>query len=169
MHASMKQPVIALAIAVATLAGIPVAMGEGPPPGTYQVVDGRVDMGTYDGWLTYHTACHICHGPDAMGSDIAPNLRQSLKSMTQQEFANKVLTRYRVFIGPTDSTSSEAWRQSVLDEVIRQRRGQRGTVAMPAWQSNPGVKPHVLDLFAYLKARSDEAIGPGRPKVKGER
>ncbi|MFN0317159.1 MAG: hypothetical protein ACKVQA_19235 [Burkholderiales bacterium] len=160
---------IIAAIAGAFFAGISCAAEREPPPGTYQVVDGRVDQGTYEGWLTYHTACHICHGPDAIGSDIAPNLRYSLKAMTQSEFANKVLTRYRIFIGPTDSMSSEAWRQSVLDEVIRQRRGQRGTVAMPAWQSNPGIKPHVLDLFAYLKARSDEAIGPGRPQVKGER
>ena len=165
----MKRSVIVLAIAGAPFAGTPSAAEGGPPPGTYQVIDGKVDMGTYEGWLTYHTACHICHGPDAMGSDIAPNLRQSLKSMTQSEFTNKVLTRYRIFIAPTESMSSEARRQSVLDEVIRQERGERGTVAMPAWQSNPEIKPHVLDLYAYLKARSDGAIGAGRPKVKGER
>ncbi len=165
----VKRLMIMLAIAGAPFATTTSAAEGGPPPGTYEVVDGKVDVGTYEGWLTYHTACHICHGPDAVGSDIAPNLRQSLKSMAPSEFTNKVLTRYRIFIAPTESMSSEAVRQSVLDEVIRQRRGDRGTVAMPAWQSNPGIKPHVLDLYAYLKARSDEAIGPGRPKVKGER
>jgi hypothetical protein len=27
------------------------------------------------------------------------------------------------------------------------------------------MKPHILDLYAYLKARSDGAIGTGRPKT----
>jgi hypothetical protein len=145
-----------------------MAADEGPPPGTYRVIDGKVDLGTYAGWLTFHTACHICHGQDAMGSDIAPNLRETMKSMTQSEFTNKVMTRYRIFVAPTESLSSESMRQSVLDEVIRQQRGERGTVAMPAWQTNSAIKPHILDLYAYLKARSDGAIGPGRPKTLQE-
>ncbi len=34
---------------------------------------------------------------------------------------------------------------------------------MPVWMDDPGMKPHILDLYAYLKARSDGAIGPGKP------
>jgi mono/diheme cytochrome c family protein len=146
-------------------ASISSVTGAEPAPGTYRAIDGKVDRGTFDGWLTYHTACHVCHGPDATGSDIAPDLRQSIKSMTPVEFTSKVLTRYRIFVTPTESMSSEQRRQSVIDEVIRQQRGARGTVSMPAWQSNPEIKPHVLDLYAYLKARSDNALGPGRPSV----
>jgi hypothetical protein len=36
---------------------------------------------------------------------------------------------------------------------------------MPAWESNEGVEPHVLDIYAYLRARADGALGPGKPKV----
>lgn len=68
---------------------------------------------------------------------------------------------------PTESLSTEERRQAVLDEVIRQQRGAHGTVAMPAWQSNPEIKPHILDLYAYLKARSDGVLGAGQPKVLG--
>jgi len=138
----------------------------GPVPGTYQVVDGKVDWGTYSGWFVYHLSCHMCHGQDVSGTDVAPDLRQSLKSMTKAEFTNKVLARYRIFVSP--SLSDEALRQSVIGEVARQERGERGRVAMPVWLDDPGMKPHILDLYAYLKARSDGAIGPGRPKTMKE-
>ncbi|MEO8005960.1 MAG: hypothetical protein ABI771_13685 [Betaproteobacteria bacterium] len=57
---------------------------------------------------------------------------------------------------------------SVIDEVLQQRRGPGGQLEMPLWPTDPGLKPHVLDLYAYLKARSDGAIGPGRPKTMDE-
>ena len=138
----------------------------GPVPGTYRVVDGKVDSGTYSGWFVYHLSCHMCHGQDALGTDVAPDLRQSLKSMTRVEFANKVLARYRILISP--SLSDEALRESVIGEVTRQERGEQGRVAMPVWLDDPGMRPHILDLYAYLKARSDGAIGTGRPKTMEE-
>ena len=134
-----------------------------PAPGTYQVVDGKVDGGTYAGWFTYHLSCHMCHGQDVSGTDVAPDLKQSLKSMTKAEFTNKVLARYRIFVSP--SLSDEAMRDAIIEEVLRQERGERGRVAMPVWLDDPGMKPHILDLYAYLKARSDGAIDPGRPKT----
>jgi hypothetical protein len=133
----------------------------GPAPGTYQVVDGKVDRGTYAGWFVYHLSCHMCHGQDASGTDVAPDLRQSVRNMTRVEFANKVLARYRIFVSP--ALSDEALRESIVDEVVRQERGERGRVAMPVWLGDPGMRPHVLDLYAYLKARSDGAIGTGTP------
>ena len=139
-----------------------------PVPGTYRVVDGKVDWGTYAGWFTYHLSCHMCHGQDASGSDVAPDLRQSLKTMTQVQFANKVLARYRI-LGPSPNVPpNEASRKSLDEEVLQQRRGERGRVEMPVWLADPGMKPHVLDLYAYLKARSDGAIGTGRPKTLDE-
>jgi len=137
----------------------------GPAPGTYRVVDGKVDSGTYAGWFTYHLSCHMCHGQDALGTDVAPDLRKSLKTMTPEQFANKVLGRYRVLEAPGDGPPDEAVRKSIIDEVLQHRRGKRGQLAMPVWQSDPGMKPHILDLYAYLKARSDGAIGTGRPKT----
>ena len=137
-------------------------------PGTYRIVNGKGDFGTYAGWFTYHLACHMCHGQDASGTDVAPDLRQSLKTMTQVEFASKVLARYRILGTPPDALADEALRESVVDEVSNQRRGERGRVEMPVWLADPGMKPHILDLYAYLKARSDGAIGPGRPATMDE-
>ena len=35
---------------------------------------GWMDFATYKGWRAYHAECHVCHGPDAMGSTYAPSL-----------------------------------------------------------------------------------------------
>ena len=139
-----------------------------PAPGTYRVVDGKVDWGTYAGWFTYHLSCHMCHGQDASGTDVAPDLRQSLKTMTQEQFANQVLGRFRILDAPGEGPPDEAVRKSIIDEVSQHRRGERGQLAMPVWNSDPGMKPHILDLYAYLKARSDGAIGTGRPRTLDE-
>ena len=70
---------------------------------------------------------------------------------------------YRI-LGPTPGVPpNEASRESVANEVKQQRRGERGRVEMPVWLADPGMKPHVHDLYAYLKARSDGAIGTGPP------
>jgi hypothetical protein len=169
---SICNPRISLLLIAGTLllspAGNLVAGDAGPAPGTYRVIDGKVDWGTYAGWFTYHLSCHMCHGQDASGTDVAPDLRQSLKTMTQVEFANKILARYRI-LGPSpDVPPDEASRKSLTDEVLQQRRGEWGRVEMPVWLADPGMKPHVLDLYAYLKARSDGAIGSGRPKTMDE-
>lgn len=139
-----------------------------PLPGSYRIVDGKVDWGTYAGWFTYHLSCHMCHGQDAAGTDVAPDLRQSLKTMTQEQFAIVVLGRYRILDAPTDGPPDAAVRKSIIDEVLQHRRGPQGQLAMPVWNSDPGMKPHILDLYAYLKARSDGAIGVGRPKTMDE-
>jgi len=34
---------------------------------------------------------------------------------------------------------------------------------MPAWDADPQVNLHVLDLYAYLSARADGKLGPGKP------
>ena len=140
---------------------------DNPPPGTYRIVDGKLDKGAYAGWFVYHLTCFMCHGQDATGTDVAPDLRKSLKTMSQAQFANKVLVSYRI-LGNPDSRSSRALRDAIEDELSHQRRGPAGTITMPVWPDNPGMKPHILDLYAYLKARSDNALGPGRPKIADE-
>ncbi len=47
---------------------------EGNP--TFKVAaDGTVDWYTYSGYRRYHSECHVCHGPDGMGSTYAPASR----------------------------------------------------------------------------------------------
>ena len=143
--------------------------GEGdPPPGTYRIINGKLDRGAYAGWFTYHLTCFMCHGVGASGTDIAPDLRLSLKTMTREKFADKVLARYRILGAPGEGAPSDASRDAVRDEALHQRRGPEGRLAMPVWPDESAMKPHILDLYAYLKARSDGAIGAGRPETPDE-
>lgn len=137
-----------------------------PLPGEYRVVAGRVDPGTYNGWRVFHASCHGCHGVGAVGTDIAPELVERIKSFTPRGFATKVLTSYRIV--PSDPAAADdraAEREALLEEVLKRDRQARGLVVMPAWDGDPAVPPHVLDLYAYLSARADGVIGPGRPRV----
>ena len=42
--------------------------------------------------------------------------------------------------------------------------GNIGAGMMPAWKDNPNVMPYAGNLWAYLKARADGALLPGRPE-----
>ncbi len=87
--------------------------------------------------------------------------------MTQEQFANKILGRFLILEGPGDGPPDEANSRSILDEILRYWRRKREKPAMPVWHANRGMKPHTLNLYAYLKARSDGAIGTGRPPLLG--
>ena len=43
--------------------------------------DGTVDWYTFSGYRRYHSDCHVCHGPDGVGSSYAPALADSLKTI----------------------------------------------------------------------------------------
>jgi hypothetical protein len=134
-----------------------------PASTPYKVVDGRVDDATYRGWRAYHSACHTCHGVDAVGTNIAPNLLERIKSLSPHDFTIKVLTSYRIVLGSGDIRGDDptAVREAMAEEILRRERGE---LIMPAWERDENVSPHVLDLYAYLKARSGGALGPGEPK-----
>jgi hypothetical protein len=144
-----------------------VAHGAEPEPGTYKIEKGRVDRNTYLGWKLFHTTCFTCHGRDATGTEVAPDLTQRIKSISPRDFATKVMTSYRIIVPSGDMSGNESsgYREAVIEEVLRKQRGEKGTVTMPAWESDPKVKPHILDLYAYLNARADGALGPGKPKI----
>jgi hypothetical protein len=148
-----------------------VAHAAEPEPGTYKVEKGRVDRNTYLGWKLFHTTCFTCHGRDATGTDVGPNLVERIKLMSPRDFATKVMTSYRIVVpyGDISGDESTSYREAVIEEVMRKQRGEKGSVSMPAWESNPKVKPHILDLYAYLSARADGKLGPGKPKVISEK
>ncbi len=141
-----------------------------PVPGEYRVVQGKVDRGTHTGWRLFHTTCHGCHGVGAVGTDLAPNLVERVKTLTPRAFASKVLTSYRIVLPANDAKTEDrsAVREAMIEEVMRRERGARGQVVMPAWEADPKVSPHVLDLFAYLSARADGKLGPGEPELSVE-
>ena len=140
-----------------------------PVPGDYRVVEGKVDRGTYLGWRLFHTTCYGCHGVGAVGTDLAPNLVERVKTLTPRAFATKVLTSYRIVLPANDANADDrsVVREAMIEEVMRRERRARGQIIMPAWEADPEVNPHVLDLFAYLSARADGKLGPGKPKLKG--
>ena len=101
----------------------------------YIVKDGKVDKGTYNGYRRYSATCHVCHGPDGMGSTFAPALVDSLKRMDYWAFT---------------------------DTVTNGRNN--GASVMPAFGTDPNVMNHLADIYRYLKARSDDKVGRGRPE-----
>jgi methanol metabolism-related c-type cytochrome len=111
---------------------------EGNP--TFKVTDGSVDWYTYSGYRRYHSECHVCHGPDGMGSTYAPALTDSLKTMS-----------YGDFLG-----------------VVASGR-KNGNSVMPALGDNPNVACYMDDLYVYLRARANDAVGRVRPAKKEDK
>lgn len=119
-------------------------LADGTP--TYKVTDGKVDWASWEGFRRYHDACHVCHGPNALGGSFAPNLADSLKTMSYEDFVAVV----------------SAGR-------VANRGGTQ--YVMPALGGNPDVMCYLDDIYTYIKGRSayeltgdaKNAIPPGRP------
>jgi methanol metabolism-related c-type cytochrome len=101
--------------------------------------DGTVDWYTYSGFRRYHSECHVCHGPDGEGSTYAPALKDSLTRMNYAEF-------YGIVVGG------------------KQDLGAGENKVMPALGDNKNVMCYIDDIYVYLRARSADAIGRGRPE-----
>lgn len=101
----------------------------------YSVVDGnKLDSESYAGFKLYRNWCARCHGTYGQGM-VGPNLAESLKFISEKEFFNTV------------------------------ENGKAGTIgSMPSWKANVKVMEGRDQLYAYLMARSDGAIGVIKPK-----
>jgi methanol metabolism-related c-type cytochrome len=109
---------------------------------TYNVgPDGMVDWYTFSGYRRYHADCHVCHGPDGMGSSYAPALTESVKRISYAEFLE---------VTASGRTNVNAAKQNV----------------MPAFGTNKNVMCYLDDIYIYLRARSTDAIPRGRPPKK---
>jgi methanol metabolism-related c-type cytochrome len=112
---------------------------------TYNVApDGTIDWYAYSGYRRYHAECHVCHGPDGMGSSYAPALADSLKTMTYEQFMEIVVN------GKQEVNSSQ-------------------NQVMPAFGENKNVMCYLDDLYIYLKARADGAISRVRPSKREDK
>ena len=141
----MKLPTLsfsfaALAVACASFAPKPaMSATDAVEAKPYTVKDGKVDMGTYKGYLYYGDQCMRCHGPDGLGSSYAPNLTDSLKTLSKEQMQNTVIN------GRKDvNTASQK--------------------VMPSFGTNEDVVDNLDNIYAYLKARSDGALGRGHPE-----
>lgn len=117
---------------------------EGHP--TFHITnDGKkFDWYAYSGYRRYHAECHVCHGPDAMGSTYAPALKDSLKTIGYEEFIG-------ILAGGKRDT--QAGQEKV----------------MPAFGDNKNVMCYADDLYVYLKARASGAMPRIRPSDKEEK
>jgi cytochrome c len=80
--------------------------------------------------------CYRCHGVDAMGGGIAPNLRHS--------------------VGPEGSVTHDIFITTVTYG--------RTALGMPTWKAL--LSPEQMeDLWLYVNARSTNRLYPGRPHM----
>ncbi len=136
------------------LAGIARADGSGDPTAvssedgkyadkdgnpTYKVdKDGKVDFYSYVGFVRYSANCLRCHGPDGLGSSYGPALVNSLKTLSYVDVLQTVAG------GKKDVSASQ-------------------DLVMPALGDNKNVMCYLDAIYVYLRARSNGAIGRGRP------
>ena len=88
----------------------------------------------YEGWRRFMTVCARCHGDDAVGGVMAPDLRKTVSS---------------------DSASLESFRATVT-----QGRPAKG---MPSFKGSLDAE-HIDAIYAYLRARASNELPAGRPK-----
>ncbi|MBX3603627.1 MAG: c-type cytochrome [Piscinibacter sp.] len=106
----------------------------------------------YTGWRVFQARCAQCHGPAATGTVGAPDLLPRVREMGPQRFVGLVLRRYDWNLPAADDAA--------VDSVLQRRAG---ALTMPAWQGEPQVNAHIADLCAWLSARAQGTLGPGRP------
>ena len=108
----------------------------------------------------FQDRCARCHAADAAGSADSPDQRESQQQMGPRRFVDVVLRRYDWNLPAASAGSESAARQALIDQVLA--RGE-AALQMPAWGEEPEVQAHVMDLYAYLAARAEGSLGPGRP------
>ncbi|HTO73410.1 MAG TPA: c-type cytochrome [Gemmatimonadales bacterium] len=95
-----------------------------------------VPQGVYAGWKNFQLNCARCHGEEATGTSFAPNLLHS--------------------VGPDGQISSQA----IFVATVCQGRLDKG---MPSWCAIGLEIPTMINIYSYVKLRSDGKMGPGRP------
>jgi mono/diheme cytochrome c family protein len=94
----------------------------------------------YTGWKYFQVYCSRCHGDDALGTMAAPDLTYSLS-----DEGGITADSFRVVVKQGASSPSAAPDQKM--------RGFEDLIDPPLIEA----------LYAYVKARSDGSLGPGRP------
>ena len=127
----------------------------------YWIEDGKVDASTFIGWSLFHYACVGCHGVGGVGTELAPDLTESLSGLSPAKFRIKVFHRYSISVGDrTDMINA------IMAEVRKDEKRDSGELErMPKWKNNPIIRTHVLNIYGYLKARHDGVIGPEKPEL----
>ena len=114
----------------------------------------------YVGWRVFQDRCASCHGAVATGTAGAPDLLPKVREMGSHRFVSLVLKRYDWNLPVAQASSEGAAREALIEEIVQRKEYM---LTMPAWQGEPRVNAHIVDLYAYLSARAEGTQGPGRP------
>lgn len=112
----------------------------------------------YLGWRVFQDKCAACHGASGTGAAGAPDLLPIVREMGSRRFVSLVLKRYDWNL-PAAQANSDA-PEALIEEIVQRKEEP---LKMPAWEDNPRVSAHIIDLYAYLSARAEGTQGTGRP------
>jgi mono/diheme cytochrome c family protein len=134
------------AVAPASPPSGPVAAPEAPAPAAAAPVsspDSAADKllvteDEYQGWKYYAVYCERCHAPDAVGTQDAPDLRYSVS-----EEGQVTADSFRVIVrNGTENVEENRVMKGFVD-LLDDRR--------------------IAQVYAYVVARSEGRLAPGRP------
>jgi hypothetical protein len=80
--------------------------------------------------------------------------------MGARQFVSLVLTRYDWGLPAAQASRDSAAREALIEKIVQRKED---ALTMPAWQGEPRVTAHIVDLYAYLSARAEGTQGPDRP------
>lgn len=118
----------------------------------------KVDL--YAGWRVFQDKCSRCHGVMGTGSDNAPDLLPIVREMNARQFTELVLKRYKLGGNVPPGSKNMTTLDEQIEEIIRRKERP---IEMPAWQEEPSVNAHILDLYAYLFARTEGKFSADHP------
>jgi mono/diheme cytochrome c family protein len=120
--------------------GLALSLGPGPTAVAAQTTDRlAVTDQVYTGWKYFQVYCARCHGDNALGTMAAPDLTYSVTEeggVTADSF--KVVVRNGAS-DPSDPERRMRGFEDLLDSTL------------------------VAAVYAYVRARSDSSLAPGRP------
>jgi cytochrome c len=117
-------------VAVALLLAATARAQSAAPPRDSMLVSDNV----YQGWKWFHVYCYRCHGTDAFGGQLAPDLRHA--------------------VGPEGELAREGFVLTAL-----YGRVEKG---MPSWKVLLD-SAQIGQVYDYVRARSVGGLPPGRP------
>jgi mono/diheme cytochrome c family protein len=102
--------IVVLTASAAILADRAVVRSQGQAPAAKSQ---ELYQSVYNGWKTWHVYCYRCHGTNAVGTTLAPNLTDPNEKMPLKEFRTIVKT------GSADG-QMQAWDKLLDDRQIGQ-------------------------------------------------
>lgn len=105
----------------------------------------------YTGWRVFQDRCAGCHGATATGTVGAPDLLPKVRDLNSRQFVNLVLTRYDWGLAVAQASRDSAARDTLVEDLLQRKEYM---LTMPAWQGEPRVNAHIVDLYAFLSARA---------------